>query len=50
MQPKHSILLCEEDAPTREFLADNLVADGYQVLPADRRPPWPRSRPASPTS
>jgi DNA-binding response OmpR family regulator len=37
MEPTRSILLCEEDAPTRTFLADNLIADGYQVLPAETK-------------
>jgi DNA-binding response OmpR family regulator len=32
-----SILLAEEDAATRVFLADNLTADGYAVLLADSR-------------
>jgi DNA-binding response OmpR family regulator len=32
MEPARSILLCEEDAATREFLADNLTADGYQTV------------------
>src|SRR5215211_1458855 len=32
MQPAHSILLYEEDAATRAFLADNLSADGYRVI------------------
>ena len=32
MEPTRSILLCEEDAAVRSFLADNLAADGYQVL------------------
>jgi DNA-binding response OmpR family regulator len=38
MEPTRSILLCEEDAATRGFLADNLAADGYQVLTADTKP------------
>jgi DNA-binding response OmpR family regulator len=37
MEPTRSILLCEEDAATRSFLADNLAADGYQVLVADAK-------------
>ena len=37
MQPTRSILLAEEDAATRAFLADNLTADGYEVLRADDR-------------
>jgi DNA-binding response OmpR family regulator len=32
MQPTRSILLAEEVATTRAFLADNLTADGYRVL------------------
>ena len=38
MQPTHSILLCEEDAAARAFLADNLIADGYDVITADCKP------------
>jgi DNA-binding response OmpR family regulator len=38
MEPVHSILLCDEDAVTRAFLADNLLADGYRVLVADSKP------------
>ena len=34
MEPTRSILVCEEDAATRAFLADNLTADGYHVLSA----------------
>jgi DNA-binding response OmpR family regulator len=30
-----TILLVEDHAPTRTFLADNLAADGYEVLEAD---------------
>src|SRR5829696_8056977 len=30
-----TILLVEDDAATRTFLADNLLADGYDVLTAD---------------
>ena len=30
-----TILVIEDDDPTRAFLADNLVADGYRVLVAD---------------
>ena len=30
-----TILLVEDDAATRTFLADNLLADGYDVLVAD---------------
>jgi len=33
----HSILVVEEDAPTREFLAGNLSADGYRVEAAAGR-------------
>jgi len=35
MEPTRSILLAEEDDATREFLADNLTADGYRVLVAE---------------
>jgi DNA-binding response OmpR family regulator len=38
MEPTRSILLAEEDAATRAFLADNLTADGYRVLVADDKP------------
>ncbi len=31
----HTILLIEDDAATRTFLADNLTADGYEVVPAE---------------
>jgi DNA-binding response OmpR family regulator len=30
-----TILVLEDDAPTRTFLADNLTADGYELLVAD---------------
>src|SRR3954471_8395477 len=30
-----TILLVEDDAATRTFLADNLTADGYELLVAD---------------
>jgi len=30
-----TILVVEDDGPTRAFLADNLIADGYEVLAAD---------------
>ena len=33
----HLILLVEEDARTRSFLADQLVADGYEIVLADSR-------------
>jgi CheY-like chemotaxis protein len=33
-----TILLAEEHDATRAFLADNLTADGYQVLTAPDRP------------
>lgn len=33
--PATTILIVEDDAPTRTFLADNLRADGYAVLAAD---------------
>src|SRR4051812_14061330 len=32
MEPTRSILLAEEDAVTRAFLADNLTADGFTVI------------------
>ena len=38
MEPARSILLCEEDAAARAFLADNLIADGYDVITADCKP------------
>ena len=51
MHQKRSILVAEEDAATRAFLADNLTADGYHVLsPTTSRPRSPCSRPSSPTS
>lgn len=31
----HTILLVEDDPATRTFLADNLTADGYEVVPAE---------------
>src|SRR4051794_25762846 len=34
MPPTRSILLVEEDAVCRGFLADNLTADGYEVIVA----------------
>jgi len=37
METANSILLAEEDAATRAFLADNLAADGYDVLLAEDR-------------
>jgi DNA-binding response OmpR family regulator len=37
MPPTRSILLCEENDATRAFLADNLIADGYQVTLADSK-------------
>jgi DNA-binding response OmpR family regulator len=30
-----TILVVEDDAPTRTFLADNLTADGYELLVAE---------------
>jgi DNA-binding response OmpR family regulator len=33
--PAATILLVEDDGPTRTFLADNLTADGYDLLVAD---------------
>jgi DNA-binding response OmpR family regulator len=38
VEPTRSILLADEDAATRAFLADNLTADGYRVLVADDKP------------
>ncbi len=38
MEPTRLILLVDEDRATRAFLADNLTADGYEVLLADDRP------------
>ena len=37
MDSTTSILLAEEDAAARAFLADNLAADGYEVLLADSK-------------
>ena len=37
MQPTQTILLCEEDAAVRVFLAENLTADGYHVLAVEHR-------------
>src|SRR5918996_6600987 len=37
MEPARQILIAEEDAATRAFLADNLAADGYEVLLADSK-------------
>jgi DNA-binding response OmpR family regulator len=37
MDSTNSILLAEEDAATRAFLADNLAADGYEVAVADSK-------------
>jgi DNA-binding response OmpR family regulator len=37
MSAKRSILVADENAATREFLADNLTADGYEVLSAESR-------------
>jgi DNA-binding response OmpR family regulator len=34
MTERPSILIVEDDVPTRTFLADNLTADGYEVLVA----------------
>lgn len=33
-EPRSTILVVEDDRPTRTFLADNLAADGYEPLPA----------------
>ena len=38
MRHTHTILVAEEDPATREFIADNLTADGYDVLVAEDRP------------
>src|SRR3954453_17812576 len=38
MPPTRSILLVEEDAVCRGFLADNLTADGYEVIVASDTP------------
>ncbi len=35
MEPTYTILLAEEDPHARSFLAENLTADGYDVLEAD---------------
>ena len=37
MKSETTILLTEEDAATRAFLADNLTADGYEVFVTDNR-------------
>ena len=37
MERPSSILLAEQDATTRTFLADNLTADGYDVVPIDSK-------------
>jgi len=34
-EPAPTILVLEDDEPTRTFLADNLTADGYELLVAD---------------
>ncbi len=36
-EPTHTILLAEENPASRAFLAENLTADGYEVLEADSR-------------
>jgi DNA-binding response OmpR family regulator len=38
MQSQTTILLCEEDAATRAFLADNLTADGFEVYVVNDKP------------
>ena len=35
--PAATILVVEDDAATRTFLADNLTADGYELLVAETR-------------
>jgi DNA-binding response OmpR family regulator len=35
METRATILLVEDHGPTRKFLADNLVADGYELLEAE---------------
>src|SRR4051794_34918937 len=35
MKSQSTILLCEEHAATRAFLADNLTADGFEVFVAN---------------
>ena len=50
-----TILLVEDDAPTRTFLADNLTADGYELLVGRLRARrrcacWRPSSPTSPSS
>ena len=35
MDGAHTILLVEDDDATRTFLADNLTADGFDMLVAD---------------
>ena len=47
MEATTLILLTEEDAATRAFLADNLAADGYEVSVADRRRRAASSAPAA---
>jgi DNA-binding response OmpR family regulator len=37
MRSQTTILLCEEDAATRAFLADNLTADGFEVFVVNDR-------------
>ena len=43
MRSTHTILVAEENQATREFLADNLTADGYEVLVAEDRSKGDRS-------
>jgi DNA-binding response OmpR family regulator len=38
MKSQTTILLCEEDAATRAFLADNLTADGFEVFVVHDKP------------
>src|SRR5665213_3240845 len=35
MEARATILLVEDHGPTRRFLADNLAADGYELLEAE---------------
>ncbi|MGI8632863.1 MAG: response regulator transcription factor [Solirubrobacterales bacterium] len=35
IDPLATVVVCEDDEPTRTFLCDNLVADRYEPLPAE---------------